>query len=106
MIQMLTTADLEKMTTDDRWLGFGYLGERRNELDPEGRHTAERAAELVAKADAMALTQANLYGLTYEEVFTWANSKRGRWYGDCWFGANGQHAERYLPTEFGHRHGR
>jgi hypothetical protein len=26
----LTTADLDQMTSDDRWLGFGYLGERRN----------------------------------------------------------------------------
>ena len=34
----------------------------------------------------------------------WAMNRRhlelsGRWYGDCWFGANGQHAEKYLPVK-------
>lgn len=96
---MLTTQDIENMYSNPEWEGFGYLGERRNELDPEGRHSAEYAAGLVAKADAMALSQANQYGLTLEQLFAWANSKRGRWYGDCWFGSNGQHAARYLPTD-------
>lgn len=100
---MLTTQNLEAMYTDERWLGFGYLGERRTALsmgeDPEGL-TKEAAADLVAKADAMVLAHANRYSFTAEELFTWANSKDGRWYADCWFGNNGQHAFNYLPTDF------
>lgn len=106
---MLTTTDLDQMATNDEWLGFGYIGARQNMLeagtDPEGP-TKEAAAELVAKADAQALAQANRYGLNAEQLFSWANSKAGRWFGDCWFGNEGRHAEGYLPTPFGHKHGR
>ena len=90
MARKLTTDDLDRMTGDDRWLGFGYLGERRNHL-AEGRD--------VSAADHRALNEANAKALTYNELFEWANSKNGRWYGDCMFGANGQHAEQYLPGQ-------
>ena len=86
---MLTTADLDNMYRNDEWEGFGYLGERRNQV-AEGRSVEE--------ADARVLADANVHGLTAEELFTWANSKNGRWFGDCMFGANGQHADRYLPS--------
>lgn len=88
---MLTTADLDQMTTNENWGGFGYLGGRQNALD-EGR------TELVAKADAMVLGAANELEMTAIQLFNqWANLKVGRWYADCWFGADGQHAEGYLP---------
>jgi hypothetical protein len=95
---MLTTADLEAMYRNDEWEGFGYLGGRRNALsneDPESPAQPERVAE----ADAKALAEANRLGMTAEQLFEWANSKMGRWYGDSMFGANGQHAERYLPGQ-------
>lgn len=87
----LTTANLDQMTTREDWLGFGYLGERNNQVDPQ-------SANLVNAADAMLLDHANSLGLTEEELFDWANSKNGRWYGDCWFGCNGRFAEKYLPS--------
>jgi len=90
----LTAADFDRMMSDDRWLGYGYLGERRNRLE-EGDSTVA--------ADALAVAAANELGLTYDEVFHWANSKDGRWFGDCMFGANGSHAEKYLPAQ---RHAR
>jgi hypothetical protein len=95
---MLTTADLEAMYRNDEWEGFGYLGGRRNALsneDPESPAQPERVAE----ADAKALAEANRLGMTAEDLFEWANSKAGRWYGDCMFGGAGRHAERYLPGQ-------
>lgn len=83
-----TSADFDKMMNDDRWEGFGYLGERRN---------AMANGKPVAAADAKVLEDASAQGLTYEDLFAWANSKAGRWYGDCMFGANGTHAQKYLP---------
>lgn len=83
----LTTADIERMHDHENWHGFGYLGERSYQDD----------AEKVAVADAKALDAANRLGLTYEQLFDWANSKVGRWFGDCMFGSNGRHAEKYLP---------
>jgi hypothetical protein len=77
--QHLTTADLDRMTRDDRWLGFGYLGERRNahaavaagEVDPRQSGIAEQMDDDVLEA-------ANTEGLTYDELLEWANSKLGR----------------------------
>lgn len=83
----LTTADIERMHDHENWHGFGYLGERSYQDD----------AEKVAAADAKALDAANRLGLTYEQLFDWANSKVGRWFGDCMFGSNGRHAEKYVP---------
>lgn len=91
---MLTTADLDEMTRDDRWLGYGYLGERRNLLaggDPE----APARPELVAEMDTAVLEAATTRGLTRDELFHWANSKDGRWYADS-FGT--RHAATYAPT--------
>lgn len=82
----LTRDDLDRMTNDDRWQGFGYLGERRNRLestDPE----APATPETVAIVDEHVLEVANTAGLTYDDLFAWANSKDGRWFGDCTFGA-------------------
>jgi hypothetical protein len=54
-------------------------------------------AELVAVADQDAVDAANRLSMTYLEMFDWANSKVGRWYGDCAFGGNGLHTAKYLP---------
>jgi hypothetical protein len=83
----LTTADIERMYDHEDWAGRGYLFERSYQDD----------AEKVAAADAKALDAANRLGLTYEQMFEWANSRVGRWFGDCMFGSNGRHAEKYVP---------
>lgn len=81
----------ETMMRDDRWLGFGYLGARRSEL-------AMGRTELVAEADGIVLASARERGIPYKRLFTWANSKNGRWYGDCFFGSHTHHhAADYLP---------
>lgn len=72
----LTVADLDRCLDDERWLGFGYLGARQN-IREEGDST-----EVV---DAAVILAARAQGWTYEHLFTWANSKRGRWYGDIAF---------------------
>lgn len=73
---MRTTATFDQMTTNEDWLGFGYLGER----DRQGADRPERVAE----ADAFIL--ARTADWTDEELFDWANSKLGRWVGDIFFG--------------------
>ena len=94
----ITTADLDNMTHHDDWEGHGYLGERealRSAIQSGERRLEDK--KLLDQADQMLLNEANRQGMTMAELFTWANAKLGRWYGDCWFGSNGQHAERYLP---------
>lgn len=83
----LTTADLDRMTDDDNWLGFGYIGGRRTALtsdDPEAPAQPERIAEV----DAWLIARANRLGLDYDGLFAWANSKNGRWFGDVVFGGD------------------
>lgn len=82
-----TVSEFNLMYLNEEWLGFGYLGERRNQTDDR----------LVRTADVKAIDEANRLGLTHAELFDWANSKNGRWYGDCMFGNNGRHADDYLP---------
>jgi len=62
----------------DGWLGFGYLGERRH-------WPADIRRE---NADAAILAVANLNRWTAERLFTWLNSKPGRWYGDMTLGSS------------------
>lgn len=98
-----TIADLNAMTERDEWLGFGYLGERRildsAKEEPE-EFDLDIVTNMVAEADMRAVDDANEHGLTLDQLFDWANSKYGRWYGDCMFGNNGLHAEKYLPSRF------
>ena len=94
----LTTEDLDRMASDDRWLGFGYLGERRNAaamIDSGEATFPDTARAELARMDADVLEEANTEGLTYDELFTWANSKDGRWFADCY---GTRHAANYLPT--------
>jgi len=87
----LTPEIFDSFTRRDDWLGFGYLGSRRNEL-------AMGRAALVAEADEIVLNRLRERGLTQEELFEWSNSKRGRWFGDCYFGSHTHHhATDYLP---------
>lgn len=85
----LTTADLDLMERNDEWAGFGYLGERRN---------ARLNGKSIVDADAKVLEAANAQGLTADALFEWANSKTGRWYGDCMFGGFPQQGGQYLPV--------
>ena len=84
----LTTGDLDRMERDERWLGFGYIGERAR---------ARREGRDITAADTRAVECANEVGMDYDAFFEWANSKDGRWYADCMFGSDGQHAELYEP---------
>lgn len=93
----LTTADLDRMANDDRWLGFGYLGERRNLLtstDPE----APANPTLVEATDQRVIDAANGWGWTYDELFAWANSKNGRWFADMIFGSTGRFDQRFADA--------
>jgi hypothetical protein len=79
---LIKASDLERATRDDRWLGFGYLGERRNTL---ARQTPD-AALLVEAVDQRVADWANSHGWTYDDLFSWANSRTGRYFGDVVFG--------------------
>ena len=74
-----TITDLDNMTDDERWLGFGYLGERERCED----------AELVTAVDALVIGYATRNGWNTDDLFEWANSKLGRWFGDSMFGGTG-----------------
>lgn len=79
---MTITSYFNEMTEDERWLGWGYLGERGRCED----------AELVETVDAIVLEQTA--GWTDEERFQWANSKNGRWVADALY--SGVSIERVL----------
>lgn len=73
-----TVDTLNDFAYDDRYLGWGYIGERAR--------AAEESPETVALMDAEVLRLANEAELTEDEFFEWANSKNGRWYVDMTFG--------------------
>ncbi len=83
------------MYNDERWLGFGYLGEREAALDSTDPESPA-LPDMVAEADAEALSHAAANGWDYERLFDWANSKDGRLFADCMFGGSPAHAARYL----------
>lgn len=76
----LTVADLDRAARDDRWLGFGYLGERQRRR--------EDIAARVAEVDAALIDWANLVAWTYEDLLRWANSAMGRHFGDVTLGSS------------------
>jgi len=79
----LTVDILEGFYDHPDWLGFGYLGVRQtNMATAAGRAKADMA-------DTAILTFANLQGWTEGELFAWANSKVGRWYGEEFFYGGG-----------------
>ena len=74
---MNTATDIfDTMTADPRWLGAGYLGERNNTVDVAARDLL----------DEFLPDHFESLGWTDEDVFAWANSKDGRWFGDVMFG--------------------
>lgn len=92
----------DRMSRDPRWLGFGYLGGRRNHLnndDPEcGAGTPGRRQERVAYVDQRVREAADAKGWTDEDLFAWANSKHGRWLADAAFGDGGSALDLALGT--------
>lgn len=85
---MLTTDDFAPMCESSEFGGFGYLGSRRNVLDNTDPECPARP-ELLAAVDAKVIEHANTKGWSVERLFTWANGKNGRWFGDYLFGGSG-----------------
>lgn len=82
-----TPAIFDTFAQRDEFLGFGYIGERARHIESGMDTTA---------ADALALEMAAT--LTDEALFTWGNSKDGRWFADCALGCNDlAMARRYGP---------
>lgn len=89
---------IEAFEAHEDYAGHGYLGERRAMLAAAatGEADADVVDGLIAQADAMIDRVVADLGWDLDELFAWANSKAGRWFGDCWFGSNGRHAERCI----------
>lgn len=86
---MITTADLQSMTKDDRWEGFGFLGARQAAYaSVESGEWPASHLGFVMDVDFVVLQLANEAGLDAEEFFGWANSKAGRHFGDVVYGAS------------------
>lgn len=81
------TDTFDRMANDDRWLGFGYLGGRRNALDGTDAE-APAQPERVAEVDAWLIDRASTLGLDYDALFAWANSRDGRHFADVVFGGD------------------
>lgn len=75
------------MAERDTFGGFGYIGGRQLAL-ADG-HTAD-----VAAADAYVLAAAERLGWDTEQLYTWANSRLGRWFADTAFSGGGELADR------------
>ena len=82
----LTVQDIEAGYANDEWLGFGYLGERRNAI--EAVQSGEWEFANVTVADTLALQVANEKRWSPERFFQWLNSKDGRWYADMTLGSD------------------
>lgn len=70
-------AIFERFEQRDGFEGFGYIGGRRHLTD------ARRAL-----ADAMLQAHVEARGISEERLFTWANSRDGRFYADEWAGGD------------------
>lgn len=93
------TRIFDRMTQDDRFLGWGYLGDRGRFLrDPDPGSAI--TLDLIVEADEAILEVVRDMGWTYDDLFAWANSKDGRWFADMAFGAGDlQGAMRYLRKQ-------
>ena len=83
----ITKNDLIKMTQDENWGGFGYIGEKQGILNSlvEMHFTKENQERQIKEAmhymdsvDNSIVEYANENGWTYEKLFAWVNSKMGR----------------------------
>lgn len=88
------TATFDAMTAREDWLGFGYLGARRNALDTSDPEITPTTPAELAKVDAWLLRV--MHAWTADEIFAWANSKYGRWFGDEVFGSRKPLQERLM----------
>ena len=97
--QTTATRIFDRMAQDDRFLGWGYLGDRGRFLedtDPE----STIGLDPIIEADDAILEVTRDMGWTYDDLFTWANSKDGRWFADMAFGCRDlQGAMRYLRKQ-------
>lgn len=96
--QAFTTDTFDTFAQRDEFLGFGYIGGRLSELDNSDPEAPARP-ELVAQTDAAILTFASAWNWTTEELFTWANSKAGRYFADVVFGGTGTFEERFTRAQ-------
>lgn len=71
----LTISDLLAGLEDERWLGFGYLGER-----------SHQKAAAQDRGDLYVLQVANEQGWTRDELIVFVVSRVGRHFGDLVFG--------------------
>lgn len=90
-----TASIFDRFAERDAWLGFGYIGGRRNALDSSDPESPAQP-ELVAAIDALVLEHAASW--TDEELFVWANSTSGRHFADAVFGGTGTAAERFAQA--------
>ena len=94
--KQLTKNDLRKMTQEEYWGGFGYIGEKQGILNSlvEMHFTKENQERQIKEAmhymdtvDSSIVEYANENGWTYEKLFAWVNSKMGRHFAtEMWMG--------------------
>ena len=84
----------DAMTSREDWLGYGYLGARNHALDNTDPGSPAQTLTVEA-ADQRIIDWADAHGWTDDDLFNWANSKNGRWFGDIMFGGTGIVAERF-----------
>ncbi len=80
----LTKDTLESFYNNPRWLGFGYLGIRENarSLINNNDPDKEQLIQSLEEADNYLLETVNSQNWSNKDLFRWANSKNGRWYGE------------------------
>ena len=83
------TSTFDTFANRDDFLGFGYIGGRRNALDAvaSGEWPTSALADVTAADDAILARSAEL-GWDDERLFVWANSKDGRWFADMALGCS------------------
>jgi hypothetical protein len=80
-----TARSFDRMMSDDRWGGYGFLGGREIALDNSDAECPARP-ELVATIDRLVLEATAEWSA--DDLFHWANSKDGRHFADVVFGGN------------------
>lgn len=73
----------EAMADRIEFEGFGYIGERATAIE-------ERGAAAVEAIDRQVLALAEKAGLDDEQLFEWANSRLGRYFGGAVFSGYGR----------------
>jgi hypothetical protein len=119
--KQITKNDLRKMTQDEYWGGYGYIGEKQGILSSlvEMHFTKENQERQIKETmhymdtvDSSIVEYANENGWTYEKLFAWVNSKMGRHfanemfmgddnliYADRWITARNRYLKNYVAGE-------